>query len=416
MLTDSFHYHDGQLFCDEVAVNDIVAQTGTPVYVYSLGRALNNLRRIQSAFVELHPDIHYSAKANANLTVLRTLVEAGAGIDAVSAGEIHKALLAGAKARDIVFAGVGKTRDEIRYALQQGVGWFNVENVLELQHINDLVSDMQRPPTRVALRLNPDIAAPTHRYIATGHKGAKFGLSIQVVKAILADRAAYPNLRIEGIHIHIGSQLHNTDATRQAVKTALECIAPYPDIRTVNMGGGLAVRYAPDEEIPRWEDFGAAVTPLLRDYKVMLEPGRSIIADAGMLVISVLYVKEQGGENLLITDGSMAELIRPALYEAHHEIVPVSQPANETVNGTCYHIVGPVCESADALGYSVPLNEPQPGDLLSVLTAGAYGSVMSSNYNQRPRPPEVVVEADGKSWRIARQRETWDDLVRGEIR
>lgn len=414
MLNDSFRYQNGELLCDDVSVSEIAVKAGTPAYVYSLRRALGNLQRIRLAFEDFRSHIHYSAKANANLAILKSLIDAGAGIDAVSAGEIHKALLAGANAQDIVFAGVGKTRDELRYALEKGVGWFNVENLLELQYINDLVISSRLGPARVALRLNPDISAPTHRHIATGHKSAKFGLSAQTVKDILAGRQKYPNLNIEGIHIHIGSQLHDTMATRQAVEVALDCIAPYPEIRTVNIGGGLAVRYAPDEEIPRWEDFSAAVYPLLKHYDVILEPGRSIIADAGILVISTLYLKEQGGSQLLITDGSMAELIRPALYEAHHEILPVDESRMTSANATAYHIVGPVCESADALGDSVPLHEPQPGDLLAVMTAGAYGSVMASNYNQRLRPPEVVVEADGQSWRIARQRETWSDLVHGE--
>jgi diaminopimelate decarboxylase len=284
---------------------------------------------------------------------------------------------------------------------------------LELQHINDLAAELGHYPARVALRLNPDIVAKTHRHIATGHKAAKFGLSIETVKDVLAHRQKYPHLRIEGIHIHIGSQLHDTEATRQAVSVALDCIKPYPDIRTFNIGGGMAVRYAPDEAIPRWEDFGAAVTPLLKDYQVILEPGRSIIADAGILVMSLLYAKEQGDEPIYITDGSMAELIRPALYEAHHEIIPVNQPTGSTQKA--YHIVGPVCESADALGHNIQLPALEPGALLAVLTAGAYGMVMSSNYNQRTRPPEVVVAEDGKSWRLARRRETWEDLTATEI-
>ena len=414
MLNDSIHYAQNELYCDAVSVQSIAKEVGTPVYIYSLKRVLDNLTHVRAAFGELKPHIHYSAKANASLSVLRTLIGAGAGIDAVSGGEIYKALLVGTKPEDIVFAGVGKTRDELRYALEQNVGWFNVENGLELQHIDDLVAEMGRKPARVALRLNPDIAAATHRHIATGHKAAKFGLSIETVKNILAHRQQYANVRIEGIHIHIGSQLHDTDATVQAVKVALDCIQPYPDIRTFNIGGGMAVRYSPDEEIPRWEDFGTAITPLLKGYQVILEPGRSIIADAGILVIALLYSKEQGGEPIYITDGSMAELIRPALYEAHHEIVAVIQPPAGSPQ-KAYHVVGPVCESADALGHNIQLPEMEAGALLAVLTAGAYSMAMASNYNQRVRPPEVVVSEDGTSWRVARRRETWEDLTAGEI-
>jgi diaminopimelate decarboxylase len=414
MLNDSIHYAQNELYCDEVSVRSLAEEVGTPVYIYSLKRVLDNLARIRAAFAELKPHVHYSAKANASLAVLHTIVKAGAGIDAVSGGEIYKALQVGTKPEDIVFAGVGKTRDELKYALEQNVGWFNVENVLELQHINDLVGELKRKPAQVALRLNPDIVANTHRHIATGHKAAKFGLSVETVKNVLANRQQYPNVQIAGIHIHIGSQLHDTEATRRAVNVALECIKPYPDIRTFNIGGGMAVRYSPDEEIPRWEDFGAAVTPLLKDYQVILEPGRSIIADAGILVISLLYEKEQGDEPIYITDGSMAELIRPALYEAHHEIVPVIQAPLRSSQRP-YHIVGPVCESADALGHNIQLPELEPGALLAVLTAGAYGMMMASNYNQRVRPPEVVVAEDGQSWRLARRRETWEDLTATEI-
>ncbi len=414
MLNHSIRYFQNELYCDDIPVQSITAEVGTPVYIYSLKRVLANLSRIREAFAAVQPHIHYSAKANANLAILRTLVNAGAGIDAVSAGEIHKALLVGTKPEDIVFAGVGKTRDELRYALEQNVGWFNVENSLELQYINDLVAELKREPARVALRLNPDITAATHRYIATGHKAAKFGLSIQTVKEILKKRSQFPHLKIEGIHIHIGSQLHNTAATRRAVQVVLECLAPYPEIRTVNIGGGMAVRYAEDEDIPRWEDFGAAIAPLLKDYQVILEPGRSLVADAGLMAVTVLYFKEQGGEPILITDGSMAELIRPALYEAHHEIVPVNKsPSPDTYLN--FHVVGPVCESADALGHNVSLAQMEPGALLAVLTAGAYGMVMASNYNQRLRPPEVVVAEDGASWKLARRRETWEDLTLTEI-
>ncbi len=413
MLNDSIRYIDDNLYCDDVLVEDIAKEVGTPVYIYSLKRVLDNLARIRTAFGDLKPHIHYSAKANASLAVLRTVINANAGIDAVSGGEIYKALWIGTKPEDIVFAGVGKTRDELRYALEQNVGWFNVENVLELQHINDLVREIGREPARVALRLNPDVSAATHRHIATGHKAAKFGLSIETVKKVLAGRSQYPNVKIEGIHIHIGSQLHDTEATRQAVQVALDCIAPYPDIRTVNIGGGMAVRYSPDEQIPRWEDFGAAITPLLKDYRVILEPGRSIIADAGMLVISLLYTKEQGGEPIYITDGSMTELIRPALYEAHHEIVPVIQHSDRVQKA--YHVVGPVCESADALGHDIQLPHMEAGSLMAVLTTGAYSMAMASNYNQRVRPPEVVVSEDGKSWKLARRRETWEDLTAAEV-
>ncbi len=413
MLNNAIRYENNTLYCDSVAVHDIAAEVGTPVYIYSLRRALHNLERIRAAFQALRPHIHYSAKANANLAILRVLVEAGAGVDTVSAGEIYKALKAGARPENIVFAGVGKTPEEIAYAVEQGVGWFNVENIAECALINDDAGAAGRPPVRVALRLNPQVTADTHPYIATGHGGAKFGLTAEAITHLLARQSDYPHLDFAGIHLHIGSQLHDTAATRQAVQAALELIAPYPNIRTVNIGGGLPVAYSADEQIPDWSAFAATLEPLLRGYEVLLEPGRSVIADAGMFVAKVLYIKKQAGQTFYITDGSMAELIRPALYQAHHEIVPVNTayPAAAAVKA---NIVGPVCETADVLGRDVSLPEMQPGDLLAALTAGAYGMVMASNYNARPRPPEVVVMPDGETWQVARRRETWEDLTRLE--
>lgn len=419
MLNDSIRFVGGDgssaadvLFCDDIAIADIVRECGTPLYIYSLPRALANLNRIRTAFSALNPHIHYSAKANANLTILRALGAAGAGVDAVSGGEIFKALRAGIAPENIVFAGVGKTPKELRFALEQNVGWFNVENVGELDHLNQLANELGKTDVRVALRLNPDITANTHPYVATGHGGAKFGLTAEKVSQILVNRHDYANLHISGIHLHIGSQLHDVKETAQAVEKALDLIAPYPDIRTVNIGGGLPVAYRPGEDLPPFEAFVDVLTPLLRGYDVLLEPGRSIIADAGVLIARVLYVKQQAGETIVITDASMAELIRPALYEAHHEIVPLVRKSSQH---TTVNVVGPVCETADVLGREVSLTDVQPGDLIAVLDAGAYGMVMASNYNARPRPAEVIVMPDGHSWKIARQRETWDDLVRGEI-
>lgn len=409
MLNDSFYYQDSALFCDSVPIREIIAQVGTPVYIYSLSRALSNLAHIRTAFAALNPHIHFSAKANANLAILKALVDAGAGIDAVSAGEIHKALLAGAKPADIVFAGVGKTPDELAYAVQNGVGWFNVENIAECQLINDIVGALEKPPARIALRLNPEITADTHPHIATGHGGAKFGLTAEVIQSLLASQDSYPNLKFSGIHVHIGSQLHDPTPTRQAVQKALDLIAPHPAIHTVNIGGGLPVPYLSSDHLPDYGAFADSLTPLLRGYEVLLEPGRSIIADAGILAANILYVKKQAGRVFYILDASMTELIRPALYNAHHEIIPITLAAGDTQPVT---VVGPVCETTDVLGRDVLLPELSPGDSLALLTAGAYGMVMASNFNARPRPPEVVVDND--TWRITRRRETWDDLLQTE--
>jgi diaminopimelate decarboxylase len=400
MFNSSIRYHEAQLYCDSVPVREIVTQTGTPVYIYSLPRILENFHRVSAAFPSAH--IHYSAKANANLTILDTLVRAGAGIDAVSGGEIYRALLAHCPPEQIVFAGVGKTAQELYYAVAHDIGWFNLENVHEADKLNSIAAEMGKT-VRCALRFNPDVVANTNPNIATGHSAAKFGLSADAIRELLTRQSETPNLRYEGIHIHIGSQLHDTAATVQALETTLELVAPYPQIRTVDLGGGLPVAYTPDAALPSIEEFAAAV----------LEPGRGIIADAGMLVTRVVYLKEQGGQHFVIVDAGMTDLIRPALYHAHHEIVPIKQPASDERQSA--QVVGPVCETTDTLGHDVSLPLVQHNDYLALMTAGAYGMVMASNYNARPRPPEVATSEDGSAWYIIRRRETWDDLVQHEM-
>lgn len=406
-LNESFRYRaDGLLCCDDVPLGDIAAAVGTPVYVYSQRRMLHNYRQIRDAFAPLNAHLHYSAKANGSLSILRTLIEAGAGIDTVSGGEIFRALRAGAQPAQIVFAGVGKTREELRYAVEQGVGWINIENSGEAALLNDIAGLLGRT-VRVALRFNPDVMAHTHKHIATGHGGSKFGLTAAAVQSLLAEQVQFPCLKFEGIHVHIGSQLHDTDATVEAVRAALALVAPYEAIHTIDIGGGLPAQYMPGESLPQPAVFAQALAPLLRGYAVILEPGRSIIADAGVLLTQVLYRKAQ----FVIVDAGMTELIRPMLYEAQHDIVPLRHADSA---GDPVQIVGPVCESTDVLATDRQLGAVQAGDGLAVLGAGAYGMVMASNYNARPRPAEVMVMEDGHTWRVIRQRETWDDLIRGE--
>ena len=308
-----------------------------------------------------------------------------------------------------MFAGVGKTRNELDWALRHKVGWINVENVGELELLNQLAGSAS---TRIALRLNPQVKASTHHHIATGHGGAKFGLTAEVIRDILARQASFPALDINGLHLHIGSQLGDLQATQAAVRLALELMAPYPALQTLNIGGGLPVAYGPQDEVLGVNNFAQALRPLLEGRPLLLEPGRAIIADAGILVTSVLYCKQQAGHRFIITDASMSELIRPALYQAQHAIVPLQPDSAAPLEPA--QVVGPVCESADQLGHDVPLPPLQAGDRLAILDAGAYGMVMASNYNQRPRPPEVVVMADGHSWQVTRERETQEDLLRGE--
>jgi len=413
-LNDTFHYRDGQLYADDVSVLAIAQQVGTPVYIYSLKQALGNLHRIRDAYTRagLNVHLHYSMKANANLMLLRAFVQAGAGLDAVSGGEIYRATAAGAAPQNIVFAGVGKSPEEIYNAVERGIGWFNVENVAELQFIQQAAEALDHEHVQVALRLNPEVSASTHRHIATGHGGAKFGLTADVIRDVLAHQYKYPRLTFAGLHIHIGSQLGETTATREAVVKALDLIAPYKDIRTLNIGGGMPATYQTGQVLPSFEDFANELAPLLKDYIVLLEPGRAIIADAGILVGRMLYVKEQAGQTYYISDTSMTELIRPALYEAVHEVVPLQQSDKPT---KIIQLAGPVCETTDMLAHDIALPEMNTHDYLALLTAGAYGMVMASNYNARPRPPEVVIAENGQSWMVARPRETWDDLIRSEV-
>ncbi len=402
---------DAALMIDDLPVDAIARELETPVYMYSLKRIQENYRRMKAAFESVGARIHYSAKANSNTAILRTLIDEGAGIDAVSGGEIFRALQAGAVAQDIVFAGVGKTVAEIASAVERGIGWFNVENELELQYLNEAASSIGGQKLQVALRFNPEVSADTHPHISTGHGGAKFGLTERAVGDALEQPQRYPYLSICGIHVHIGSQLGDSAATLQALAKTKQLIGSYPEIHTINLGGGFPVAYRQDQALPSLEDLVSEIAPHLQGYQVLLEPGRAVVADAGILVATVLYVKEQAGKVFYIVDASMTELIRPALYGADHEIVPLVQADAERVVA---QVVGPVCESADVLATDREMARLQVGDRVAIMTAGAYGMAMASNYNSRARPAEVVVAVDGDSWSVSRRRETIRDLINCE--
>jgi len=409
VFNSSIRYVNRRLTVDQIDIASIIAQVGTPAYIYSRRRIRENFHRLERAFAPLSARLHFSVKANGNLDILRALNEIGAGFDCVSGGEIYRALKAGAKARDIVFAGVGKTRDELAYAITSGVDWINAENPGELDHIEAIAAELGAQPVKVALRLNPEVTAQTHPYMATGHGAAKFGLTASVIRDVLSRQAQYQRIDFAGVHMHIGSQLGDMRATLDAVDKLVALIRDYPRIKTINLGGGLPVAYRFDEKIPPPDGLAAALARRLKGYDALLEPGRAIVADSGLLVAEVLYVKQQAGQRFVVVDASMAELIRPVLYGAHHEIVALRQAADETV---MTQVVGPVCESADLLGRDRQLPPLEAGDKVALMTAGAYGMTMASNYNARPRPVEVIV--DGERWRVSRRRETFDDLVRNE--
>lgn len=448
----------GELEVDGFSVKQLAQQHGTPLYIYSLPAAVAQYNKIvgafQKAFESANPSIknfndgffsvHFAVKANCSFSVLKSLIDAGSGMDCVSANEVRRVLLCGCPPERVVLAGVGKTKDELRFAIEQKLGCINAENEYELELLQRLAAEMNIDPTkqkiRVALRCNPDVVASTHPSIATGHKGAKFGLALNVVKNILETRKErFPLLSIDGLHLHIGSQLGNNNATIRAVKIALDCLRPHHnDIKNINVGGGFPVPYDdhPDSgsaNLPEVEVFADAVAELLANQgfeHVSVEPGRYIIARAGLLVTEVLYRKEQDGRRIAILDASMIELMRPALYQAKHACVHVSEmqnnktqkddgsSSNETTNDLLeqFDLVGPVCESTDCLGSAVLKDQlVKPGELLAFCTAGAYCSSMGGNYNGRMRPTELVVTPDGKEVKVARRRELFENTVIDEV-
>ncbi len=413
-MIDPFSYRDNTLRCEGVDLADIATAAGTPCYVYSAASILEKYRAYDETFAQLDHRILYAVKANSNLGVLKLLADAGAGFDIVSGGELYRTLRAGGKAERVVFSGVGKTAAEIEYALDSGILMFNSESEAELALI-DALAARRGGKARVAARVNPDVNPDTHPYIATGMREHKFGVDIGDVEGVYQRAARLPNLILEGVSCHIGSQLLDTDPIHEAVERMVELVEKLRSlghpIRHLDLGGGLGIRYRPEERPPEIKRFVADVLRKLsgHDLTIMVEPGRSIVGDAGVLLTRVLYRKRTGSKEFIVVDASMTDLIRPALYQAHHEIIPLRRRELGTVVAD---VVGPVCESGDFLARDREIDNVMPGDLLAVRSAGAYGFVLASNYNARPRPAEVLVEGDG--WRTVRCRESYEDLVRGE--
>lgn len=409
----AFNYESGRLMAEGVAVEDLARRYGTPLYVYSRNHLRERYRAIAAAMAPVRPLICYSVKANSNAAVIKTLADEGSGFDIVSGGELFRALRAGAQADRIVFAGVGKTREEIEYALRERIRFFTVESESEAARISDCARRLGIP-ARIAFRANPDVDPKTHKYISTGKKENKFGLDLERVLKAYETAAALPGLEIAGLHIHIGSQILSADPFGQALaKIRDTCLAlkkRYPTFRALDIGGGLGIDYKPDQQPLDPAAYAATVLPFLKelDLEVVMEPGRSIVGNAGLLVCRVQVVKASHFKTFIVVDAGMNDLIRPSLYQAHHEIKAVTATA-ATVTGD---LVGPICESGDFLAQDRELPDVKEGDLLGVLSAGAYGFAMASNYNSRPRPAEVMV--DGAEAHLVRRRETWEDIVRGE--
>lgn len=410
---DAFKYLEGELVCEGVPLREIARQVGAPVYVYSRARVESNWRRIATAFAPLNAPVHYAVKANGNLSVLRLLAGLGAGFDVVSGGELFRVLQAGIDPGRVVFAGAGKTDAELEYALDCRVGQINVESADELDALNALAGQRNTRP-RIALRLNPGVDPHTHRHISTGHKGSKFGIEMDEAESLLAAAERFPCLDISGLHVHIGSQIPGPAPLLEALDRMLFLAMRAPAIQTLDLGGGFPVAYREGEAVTGPEEFARAVQVRLeqeaRSLTLSIEPGRFIVADAGALVAQVQATKHSYGRRIITTDAGMTDLIRPALYDAYHPIVSLSPGS---LSDEPADVAGPVCESADYLGREQPLPVLKRGDYIAVLVAGAYGAVMSSNYNGRPRAPEVLVEGD--AFRVIRRRETWQDLIGAEM-
>ncbi len=410
---EAFPRRDGNLHVEDVPVAEIAAQTGTPVYLYSAGALEAAHDALAAAFAGRPHVICYAIKANMNLAVVSTLVKRGAGVDVTSRGELFRALRAGADASKIVYSGVGKRDDEIQAALEAGIKMFNVESRGELRHIDSVAGSLGvRAP--VAFRVNPDVDPKTHPYISTGLKTSKFGIPIGEAVEAYAEAKALSHVDVRGVDCHIGSQLVSIDPFADALalvrNLVVELRAAGHAIDVIDVGGGLGVTYA-EEVPPSPAEYAAAVEGSVGDLdcEIVLEPGRSITANAGIFVTQVLYQKGTDDKHFVIVDGAMNDLLRPALYGSYQRVEPVG-PARGGVQKI--DIVGPVCESGDFLAKDRSFPRVEEGDLLAVRSAGAYGFAMSSNYNGRPRAAEVLVRGD--QYRVVRERESLEDLIRGE--
>ncbi len=412
---DHFTYTNAELHCESLPLRAVADAVGTPTYIYSKAALLESYAAYDRAFASVPHVICYAVKANSNLGVLAALARAGAGADIVSGGELFRALRAGVPAKKIVFSGLGKTREEMRDALKADILMFNVESVSELRVLDEVAREMGVRAT-VGLRVNPDVDPQTHPYISTGLKTSKFGVPIAEALAVYEEAAKLTGLEVLAVQMHIGSQLTKTtpfgDAGARLGALAKTLRERGIAIDYLDLGGGLGIRYR-DEQPPRHEEYAAVLVPIARELgvTVLIEPGRSIVGNAGVLLTRVLYRKTTEAKRFVVVDAAMNDLIRPSFYDAYHEIRPVMAP-RATVPAETADVVGPICESGDFLAKDRALPPVAEGDLLAVMSAGAYGFAMASNYNTRPRAAEVLV--DGASYTIVRRRETYEDLVAGE--
>ncbi len=412
-MSEAFRYQNDQLYGENVPLAEVARRFGTPAYVYSRRVILENLERIRRGVAGLDALVCYSVKANSNLKILGLLREAGVGFDIVSGGELARVLRVGADPSSIVYSGVGKTQDEIDAGIQAGLRMFNVESAGEL----DLVEARARHAGRrapIALRVNPDVYAETHPYIATGQATHKFGIPRQEALELYQRSAASRYLAVLGVACHIGSQILDVNPFLQALEQLLDIAktlrAAGINVETLDLGGGFGIRYSNETPLDI-EQLAGELTRCLRGmpFRLILEPGRALVAEAGILLTRVLYVKRNQRKDFVVVDAGMNDLMRPTLYDAYHEIVPVERREAEKLTAD---VVGPLCETGDFLAQDRVIPDVRPGDLLAVMTVGAYGFVLASNYNSRPRPAEVLIAGDQAN--LIRRRETLDDLMAAE--
>ena len=420
---DYFNYKNGKLFAEDIDVEAIASQIGTPVYIYSKATFKDHLQKIRDAYRELAPMVCYSVKACGNINILKFLAEAGSGFDVVSGGELYRVKQAGGDLSRVVYAGVGKTDTEIIEALNASIGYFNIESESELENLIRLAKQ-QGKQTRAALRVNPDVDPKTHTYTTTGKKETKFGVDIERARKVFVDYGGNNSVKLCAIHLHLGSAGRTVEPYAEALKKILVLIEQLRGdsfaIEALDICGGYGADYITDTT-PTASDYAAAIVPLLagKDLRLILEPGASIAANAGILVTQVLFLKTSGRKKFVIVDAGMNDLIRPPLYDAFHFIwpaqvderfVPCYRDKDLKLKGTeVVDVVGPICESADFFAKDRALPPVKRGDLISIFTAGAYGFTMSSNYNARGRAAEVLV--DGNNFSVIRKRETYEDLV-----
>jgi diaminopimelate decarboxylase len=431
-----FHYRDGRFYCEDVDLADVAQKFRTPLYVYSAGTILDHYHRLDAALAPLDHLICYAVKANSNRAIIKLLAEAGSGFDIVSGGELFRVLAASGDPGKCTFAGVGKSREEIEYALEQRVYSFNVESEAELEYIGR-IARAKKARAPIALRVNPDIDPHTHKYVSTGSRENKFGIALDRIAAIYERAAEMRDIEIVGVQIHIGSQITEAEPFASAVKKIAPIVRELKSkygIQFFSIGGGMGIiyRHALESGSGKWwhahdnehsafsvRDYADAILPPLRELgvRILVEPGRFLVGNAGVLLTRVCYIKHTGDKKFVIVDAGMNDLIRPALYHSYHEIVPVKQPItsmSKSKNTTeKVDIVGPVCESGDFFALDREMPELHEGDLLAIMSAGAYGLTMASNYNSRPLAAEAMVRGD--KFALIRQRQMWEDLVHGEV-